>query len=353
MADKVSKKYTSTEAREIARNMAENNFTQAAIAKAIDCSDRTVRNILARFEERGNDENKPKGRPPKIIDGKCLRRLERDLKQNPRQTLGEITENINNGLLPSGSSVSQVTVRRAIHNDLMMSNCHARIKPHLQTRHILLRQAWATHLQNWSNSDWSKVIWTDEMSFEVGKNYCMVLVWRRPGQEYDPLYIAPSFKSGRSSIMVWGAIAHRIKGPLVRMPKGYRTAQHYIDIVMAGPLQQFYQAVKGAQGAAYVVEDGASVHTAKVTQKWCTEHQIQALSHPAQSPDLNPIENVWSLLKYKVNKRYPRPKTIFEAENALFEEWEKIDQIYINKLIESMPNRVKDVIKNNGHSTRF
>ena len=53
---------------------------------------------------------------------------------------------------------------------------------------------------------------------------------------------------------------------------------------------------------------------------------MEIFSHPAQSPDLNPIENVWAYLKYKVIKRISRPKTIQEAERAIFEEWEKIDQ---------------------------
>ena len=55
-------------------------------------------------------------------------------------------------------------------------------------------------------------------------------------------------------------------------------------------------------------------------------NNLKTLPHPAQSPDLNPIESVWAYLKYKVIKRISRPKTIQEAERAIFEEWEKIDQ---------------------------
>ena len=82
-------------------------------------------------------------------------------------------------------------------------------------------------------------------------------------------------------------------------------------------------------------------------------NNLKTLPHPAQSPDLNPIENVWSQLKYKVNKRVPRPRKILEAERAIFEEWKKMDQKYINKLIEGMPKHVNEVIKASGFSTKY
>ena len=71
------------------------------------------------------------------------------------------------------------------------------------------------------------------MSFEIGKNYCVALVWRPPGQQYNYKYLAPTFKSGRSSLMVWGAIAHGVTGPLITMPKGERSALGYTRIVMS------------------------------------------------------------------------------------------------------------------------
>ena len=237
------KKYSTIDERIIARNMAENNFSHSEIAAAITKSESTVRRILARYKERGNDENLPSGRPKKILSERGLRHLKRDIEKEPRQTLGEITENINNGLQATGSSISTQTIQRAIHNDLHMSSCHARLKPNLLERHILVRRTWAQELHNWTLQHWKKVIWTDEMTFEVGKNYRLVLVWRPPGQQYNPKYLAPTFKSGRSTLMVWGAIAHVIPGPLVKMPKGQCSALDYIRIVMWGPLGHFFEAV--------------------------------------------------------------------------------------------------------------
>ena len=61
-------------------------------------------------------------------------------------------------------------------------------------------------------------------------------------------------------------------------------------------------------------------------------------SHPAQSPDLNPIAHVWKYLKDQVNQRPTWPPNLDALWDALLEEWEKIDVGFINSLIESMPD---------------
>ena len=76
-------------------------------------------------------------------------------------------------------------------------------------------------------------------------------------------------------------------------------------------------------------------------------------SHPAQSPDLNPIEHVWKYLKDQVNQRPTRPQNLDALWDALLEEWEKIDVGFINSLIESMPDRVEAVIDASGGSTKY
>ncbi|GFU86448.1 transposable element Tcb2 transposase [Trichonephila clavipes] len=60
---------------------------------------------------------------------------------------------------------------------------------------------------------------------------------------------------------------------------------------------------------------------------------------PACSPDMNPIEHVWDALGRRVAGRQPPPQTLQELERALLEEWDRIPQLVINSLIDSMPQR--------------
>ncbi|KAF2195764.1 hypothetical protein K469DRAFT_699386, partial [Zopfia rhizophila CBS 207.26] len=70
---------------------------------------------------------------------------------------------------------------------------------------------------------------------------------------------------------------------------------------------------------------------------------------PSRSPDLNPIENVWRLLKARIGRRFP--KTDAEVRQYLLEEWDKLDLDDFRKYVESMPDRCRAVIAANGGHT--
>ena len=73
----------------------------------------------------------------------------------------------------------------------------------------------------------------------------------------------------------------------------------------------------------------------------------------AQSPDLNPIENLWNHLDSQVRKRKPVPRSKQELIEAIQEEWRKITIETCQRLILSMSNRVKAVIKAKGGHTKY
>ena len=93
-------------------------------------------------------------------------------------------------------------------------------------------------------------------------------------------------------------------------------------------------------------DDNAPIYTAKDVKNWIAQKRIKVLPDwPSQSPDLNPIEHLWSELKRKVRQRSVHPKNLHELEKALQEKWAKIMPKTYSNLIESMPNRIKACIK--------
>ncbi len=66
-------------------------------------------------------------------------------------------------------------------------------------------------------------------------------------------------------------------------------------------------------------QDLAPAHTAKSTQRWLNDHGVSVLDWPANSPDLNPIENLWGIVKRKMRNK--RPKNADELKATVKETW--------------------------------
>ena len=89
------------------------------------------------------------------------------------------------------------------------------------------------------------------------------------------------------------------------------------------------------------MKDGALVHMCKLAKAWCAAHQILAFPHLAQSPNLNPIKNIWYTPKIAINKRPVIPLNVDALWTAIQEEWAKIDVELIDRLVGSMPKHAR------------
>ena len=99
------------------------------------------------------------------------------------------------------------------------------------------------------------------------------------------------------------------------------------------------------------MQDGARAHTAAATSEWLWESEIQLLGKevwPPNSPDLNPIENVWAILEDLMISDKGEPRTLAQLEKSLVESWNKIKLETLENLYLSMPSRILDVIRCKG-----
>ena len=99
-------------------------------------------------------------------------------------------------------------------------------------------------------------------------------------------------------------------------------------------------------------QDGASCHTAKACQAWFRDNNVRLLEWPGNSPDLNPIENLWARLKKLVSQRHPSNKT--ELIEAIIESWHHVITAQeLETLVNSMPDRYRAVIAAKGYATKY
>jgi len=100
-------------------------------------------------------------------------------------------------------------------------------------------------------------------------------------------------------------------------------------------------------------QNGARAHTSKATIAWLdanVKHYIPPEDWPPNSPDLSPIENVWSIMAAAVYAD-PEPQSLQALKHRLWKAWKSISLSTLQNLIGSMPNRLKAVTKNKGQRT--
>ncbi|KAI2661415.1 Transposable element Tcb2 transposase [Labeo rohita] len=86
-------------------------------------------------------------------------------------------------------------------------------------------------------------------------------------------------------------------------------------------------------------------------QSWLNDHGVGVLDWSANLPDLNPIENLWGIVKRKMRNK--RPKNADELKATVKETRASISPQQCHRLITSMPRRIEAVIKAKGAPTKY
>ena len=310
----------------------------------------TITWILRRLRKSPGNEWKKAvrtGRPPKL-DLRAERRLVRYIATNPFSTLACLGTPSKTGM-----RLSDNTTRRYLAKNEYYA-FRPRRKPYLTKAHKLARLRFARRMQHWKLDDVACICFSDESTFEIGIDSRPPWVRRKRGQAYESRNLKPTFKSGRSAVGIWGAISMNFKSELLIVPRGARmNSQKYIGLVLNEKAHPFYQKVMEEHGDAIWQEDGAKYHTSKATRSHQAALGMVILDWPAQSPDLNPIENLWRIMKLRISQRRHRISSIQEMEAVLQEEWDRLTPADWVNVVGSFAKRCKEVIKNHGGATHY
>ena len=148
--------------------------------------------------------------------------------------------------------------------------------------------------------------------------------------------------------MLWGCFSAKGTGQLHRI-KGTMDGAMYRQILGENLLPSA-RALKMGRGWVFQ-HDNDPKHTAKATKEWLKKKHIKVLEWPSQSPDLNPIENLWRELKVRVAKRQPR--NLNDLEKICKEEWDKIPPEMCANLVANYKKHLTSVIANKGFATKY
>lgn len=225
-------------------------------------------------------------------------------------------------------------------------------KPLLSTKNIKARLSWARAHVDWTVQDWKRVIWSDETKIDRFGSDGKIYAWRRKHEPLQSRHVQQTVKHGGGNIKLWSCISYSGVGYIVRIDD-VLTADLYKQILeedLLGTMRHY----KFSPKRMIFQHDNDPKHIAKIVDKWLSEQEFEVLNWPAQSPDLNPIGNMWRLLKIRLYSNFEQPPSgMVEHWERVYETWYQITKEECQKVIESMHERCKQVIQAKGKWIKY
>ena len=200
--------------------------------------------------------------------------------------------------------------------------------------------------RGWSKERWRRVLFSDESPFCLLYNG-KVRVWRLHNERYETRCCKTSFKYDEK-IDVWGSFCASGTG-LLHMVDGIMDANQYVTILGEAARPSIDLLFGGHE---YLFQqDNDPKHTAIITRDYMVNNRMPLMPWSPQSPDLNPIENLWSILDRKLMARrvHSKPELLQALDNA----WRELPVRLLTDLADIMPDRIDAVIKVRGGLTKY
>lgn len=308
------------------------------VAKIFKISPNTVRNVVLNISQ---SHNKKRGRKRKLTirqEGILRRRCENMITSGEQVTAPR---------LASECGIDHVHTR-TINNYLRRIEYifeKAKKKIVLSSKHKAVRVKMA---KEWISNffDWSKVIFTDEKRFNLDgpDSWCS---WQREGK---PI-LRNRRQQGGGNVQVWGMVLPDNTLHLYQLSNRSKSAD-YTYFLESMPLPVIFEHL----GMNFIfMQDNASIHVSKESKKWFSDWDIPLMDWPARSPDLNIIENVWSMLARIVYQgpQYKNKASLWSAIQKAVDQINSTQSEKLDTLRKSIPRRLVELIEKQGALTKY
>ena len=187
-------------------------------------------------------------------------------------------------------------------------------------------------------------MFSDESWFQLenGKRW----LWRKR-DDFSPA-VCTDKMAHPPKVMIWGAIGKNFKSKLIFLDGPVTSETYIFDVIVGSNVLNEADSVYGP-GGWLLQQDNAKPHVAKDTHLLLTFFGAKILSDwPPYSPDLNIIETIWAIMKKRLEAS--PVKTIEELKRVIQEIWDNLSFETINRLVDSIPKRLRACINNMGNT---
>lgn len=276
----------------------------------------------------------PKRKTTLADDRLLLREFKKNVLLKPQQAADILN-------LTAKTSISERTVRRRLKKE-EFGTFIAKDVPFISKVNKLKRLAFAKEHVHKPKEFWRSVLWTDESSFEYNSSKNKVFVRLPIEQRKKRRPVCQKVSHGGGSVMFWGCVAYNGVGDFIPITGSMNQGQYLTTLN-----ENAFPSGQRLIGQSFILQqDNAPCHKARMIMNFLKDLDVPTLNWPPQSPDLNIIENVWSLLKRKrtVSLNKNREETISELTSL----WEEIPPEILRNLVDSVPRRLQKVINSKG-----
>jgi len=316
-----------------------------AIADILQISIGVISKLVKQYRQHNNlrDNLKNCGRK-QILNVREVRRVLLFVRRNPCITCYELKNIIESEF---GKQLSVKTVRNILKRNGFVSK-FKKVKPLLTKRHKRLRLNFARQYVNKDMSFWRTVMFTDETRITLQNDSKRQRVWRKANEKKQ--FHAYSVKHP-AGVMLWGAFTASGPGRIRFLNTGERcNSEWYLKVLNT---QVRLTALTAFGNSNWTLQDdGAPCHRSRIVKNFIVRNNWETLDWPPQSPDLNPIENAWSILKFHVKKH--NNGNVIQLKRNILRTWHhKLTNEYFENLALSMQKRLQLCIKLHGGSTDY
>lgn len=318
--------------------------TYRKIGEILKLSFSTVRNIINRHLYEDRVENAARSGRPKVLGATEKKFILREIRTNPRISAPKLVSLVQENF---GKSASAETIRRILRSE----NYNGRLcrkKPFVSEVNRIKRLKFAKSYVSRPLESWKNVIFVDESKFNLFGNDGRPRVWRKPNTALDKKHLCATIKHGGGSVMVWACMSYHGVGNLVFI-QGNMNKMIYLNILREN-LHQSGEKM-GIRNCFEFYQDNDPKHKAYEVRSWLLYNCPKVVDTPAQSPDLNPIENLWDYVDRKV--RLHDITSISMLKEVLAREWNAIGKDVCAKYVSSMPKRMSLVINRKGNPIEY